>query len=346
MKATSFRPGELWPDTAGAHVNAHGGGILYHDGAYYWFGEHKIAGDAGNRAHVGVGVYRSADLYNWENLGVALAVHDDPASDITRECVLERPKVIYNPRTKQFVMWFHLELKGQGYKAARTGLAVSDSVAGPYTFVRSLRPNAGQWPLNMPRPAETPAFNEEDPDRWFHRDFPGGQMARDMSLFVDDDGSAYHLHASEENATLHISKLTDDYLDFTGEYVRLFRGRFHEAPAMFKRGGKYYLFSSDCTGWAPNPARLSTADQVLGEWTELGNPCVGEPEKIATTFESQSTHVLKVEGQDAYIFMADRWRPKDAIDGRYIWLPIEFDPTGKPELRWRDEWTLDHFATA
>jgi len=33
----------------------------------------------------------------------------------------------------------------------------------------------------------------------FARDFAGGQMARDMTLFVDIDGSAYHIYASEAN---------------------------------------------------------------------------------------------------------------------------------------------------
>jgi hypothetical protein len=48
----SFQPGELWLDNNGVHINAHGGGLLYHDDVYYWFGEHKIAGEAGNLAYV------------------------------------------------------------------------------------------------------------------------------------------------------------------------------------------------------------------------------------------------------------------------------------------------------
>ena len=31
--------GEIWPDDKGVHVNAHGGGVIYHDGTYYWYGE-------------------------------------------------------------------------------------------------------------------------------------------------------------------------------------------------------------------------------------------------------------------------------------------------------------------
>ena len=43
-------------------INAHGGGILYDKGTYYWYGEHKVEGDAGNYAQVGVHCYSSKDL--------------------------------------------------------------------------------------------------------------------------------------------------------------------------------------------------------------------------------------------------------------------------------------------
>jgi hypothetical protein len=60
-----------------------------------------------------------------------------------------------------------------------------------------------------------------------------------MTLFVDHDGKAYQFYASENNATLHVSLLTDDYLRPAGRYVRLFVGRSMEAPAVFKRNGRY-----------------------------------------------------------------------------------------------------------
>ena len=47
----SFTPGEIWPDNHQVHINAHGGGILYENGTYYWFGEHKTEGEAGNLAN-------------------------------------------------------------------------------------------------------------------------------------------------------------------------------------------------------------------------------------------------------------------------------------------------------
>jgi beta-xylosidase len=357
-RMTAFLPGELWPDNNGVHINAHGGGILFHDGLYYWYGEHKIEGEAGNKAHVGVHVYSSKDLYNWKDEGVALkVVEDDPVHDITKECVLERPKVIFNELTGKFVMWFHLELKGQGYDAARSGVAVSDSPTGPFTYLGSFRPNAGYWPENVQGYHKNPVADtikdkycggigclpvHVDSMNILGRDFEGGQMARDMNLFVDDDGKAYHIYSSEENSTTHISQLTEEYTGYSGKYARFFPNRYMEAPAIFKTsGGKYYFIGSDCTGWAPNAARSAVADDIFGPWTELGNPCVGEGAEL--TFESQSTFVLPVHGKkDAFIFMGDRWRPENAIDGRYVWLPIKIED-GKPVIRWYDAWDLSVF---
>jgi hypothetical protein len=135
----AFRPGERWLDEAGIPINAHGGGILFHEGIHYWYGEHKIAGPAGNCAQVGVHVYSSDDLLAWRDRGIALEVSTDPASEITAGCILERPKVLFNSRTGKFVMWFHLEPKGLGYDGSRSGVAVADRPEGPFLFLRSLR---------------------------------------------------------------------------------------------------------------------------------------------------------------------------------------------------------------
>jgi hypothetical protein len=62
------------------------------------------------------------------------------------------------------------------------------------------------------------------------------------------------------------------------------------------------------------------------------------------TFGAQSTYALPVEGRPgAFIFIADRWRPKNAIDGRYVWLPIDVDGDGFT-ITWHPEWSLNHFS--
>jgi len=352
----TFHPGAIWPDSKGMHINAHGGGILFYQNKYYWYGEFKTEGEKGNSAQVGVSCYSSDDLTTWKNEGIVLPVSEDPQSEITKGCILERPKVIFNTKTKKFVMWFHLELKGKGYDGARSGIAVSDNPVGPFKFLRSFRPNAGYWPVNVQpfhkKPVSVKVKSSycggkgclpAPPDslNLLGRDFIGGQMARDMNLFVDDDGAAYHIYSSEENSTLHISKLSDDYLSCSGKYFRVFPGRYMEGATLFKRNGKYYIIASDCTGWSPNAARSAVADQIFGSWTELGNPCIGPNSEL--TFHSQSTFVLAVQGKkDGLIFMGDRWAPKNAIDGRHIWLPVYFE-NGKPVLKWIDSWNLDVF---
>lgn len=227
-KITEFRPGAVWLDKGGFPVNAHGGGIVYINKVYYWFGEKR-----GVHTSEGVSVYSSKDLYNWKDEGLALAQSTDPESDIAIGCLMERPKVIYNQKTKKYVMWFHLELKGKGYAAARAGVAVSDKATGPYRFLSSFRPN--------------------------------GNMSRDMNLFVDDDGAAYHIYSSDENMDLRIVRLSDDYLTATDKDVLLFRKQ-QEGPALFKANGEYYLITSGCTGWAPNKASLHKAAHIFGPW--------------------------------------------------------------------------------
>jgi hypothetical protein len=269
---------------------------------------------------------------------------------IEKGCVLERPKVIKNAKTGKYVMWFHLEPKGVGYAGAWSGIAISDRVTGPYTFLKAIHPNAGHWPLNVQevhRSGKTPLSQGKKysggdlpahPDSLniLGRDWKDGQMARDMTLFVDDDGAAYHIYASEENSTLQISRLNDTYTDCSGQYARFFIGRFMEAPALFKKDGSYYLIMSGCTGWAPNAGRSAVASSIWGPWEELSNPFRGEDAGLS--FHSQSTYILPVPGDKSrFIYMGDRWTPENPIDGRHIWLPIRFE--GKqPVIEWVNEW--------
>jgi len=337
-----FVPGEVWRDTAGNPINAHGGGVLLHEGVYYWYGECKSGKTflpdcnkswGGTRVNtVGVSCYSSTNLCAWKDEGIVLsAVPGDPQSDLYPGKVLERPKVIYNHRTRQFVMWMHIDTAS--YSAARAGVAVSSQPAGPFTYLGSFRPNAGVWPENA-----APADRESTATNYLARDFKGGQMARDLTVFEDDDGQAALFYSSEENPTMHVSLLTDDYLHTAEKYDRIFIGRSMEAPAVFKHAGKYYLIASGCSAWAPNAARAAVADHLLGPWTELGNPCIGSDAE--TTFHSQSTFVIPVMGRDGtFIFMADRWSQWNLPDSRYIWLPVSFSADGKPLLRWHNRWS-------
>lgn len=308
--AHGLRQGDQWLDTDGNPINAHGAGMLYHNGKYYLYGEYKkgktvlpdwATWECYRTDVTGVSCYSSRDLHNWTFEGVVLKSEpDDPTHDLHPSKVLERPKVVYNPKTGKFVMWAHVE--SADYSKAAAGVAISDSPVGPFTYLGSFRPNDG--------------------------------MSRDQTVFVDDDGKAYQFCSSENNQTLHINELTDDYLKPTGRFVRRFIGESREAPAVFKRNGKYYMLSSGCTGWDPNRAEIAVADSIMGEWTTLGDPCIGPD--ADKTFYAQSTYVLPVQGKkDCYIAMFDRWNKTDLENSRYIWLPIYFRDD-KPLIPWVD----------
>ncbi|MEO5562099.1 MAG: glycoside hydrolase family 43 protein, partial [Chitinophagaceae bacterium] len=261
----------------------------------------------GRRASEGVNVYSSKDLYNWKYEALAFTPElTDTSSDVARGCVMERPKVIYNKKTKKYVMWFHLELRGKGYSAARAAVAVSDKVTGPYKFVHSFRPN--------------------------------GNMSRDMTLYVDNDGTAYQIYSSRENYDLRITRLSQDFLSATADDKMLFSSH-REAPALFYHNKKYFLITSACTGWKPNKASLHTADSIWGLWTLMpDNPMKGPDQDI--TFDGQSTFIIPVAGKkNFFIFLADRWKPENLRDSRYLWLPINLD-NGLPVVEWKNEWVL------
>lgn len=309
-------PRAVWNDTDGNPINAHGGGMLFHKGTYYWFGEIKsgetwlVPGQSWEcyRTNAGgISCYSSKNLNDWKYEGIALPPNTtDSTHDIHTSKVLERPKVVYNDQTKKFVMWLHVD--SEDYSYARAGVATADNPEGPYTFIGSMRPN--------------------------------GQMSRDMTLFKDVDGKAYHIFSSEMNATMHVSLLTDDYLKPTGKVNRIFIGKSREAPAIFKQKGKYYLITSGCTGWEPNQAMLASADSIMGGWTELYNPCIG-PDSDKSFF-AQSTFVLPLEAKpDHFIFMADRWNKTNLKDSRYVWLPMVFR-NDSAAIEWKDSWSLKY----
>src|SRR5436853_4243510 len=97
-----FLNGQVWNDTEGRPINAHGAGILYYDGTYYMFGEIKkgktwlVPNQSWEDYRVpagGVSCYSSRDLVNWKNEGVALSpVAGDKANDLDTGRVIERPK--------------------------------------------------------------------------------------------------------------------------------------------------------------------------------------------------------------------------------------------------------------
>lgn len=143
MSYTSIRPGQVWLDTEGKRIQAHGGSVMYWQGAFYWYGENKEKTDGRSGIwHWGVRCYRSNDLMNWRDCGVIIPPRpDDPASSLHPAAKMDRPHIIYNARTRKFVCWLKI-MNGDGTQTET--VLTADDLLGPYTLVRE-----GLRPLNM-----------------------------------------------------------------------------------------------------------------------------------------------------------------------------------------------------
>ncbi|MFJ9726464.1 RICIN domain-containing protein [Streptomyces sp. NPDC101209] len=296
--------GTQFTDTSGNPVHAHGGGVIKVGAYYYWFGEDRNADNTFRY----VDAYRSTDLKNWEFRNHVLT--QSSASELAT-AYIERPKVVYNASTGKFVMWMHKE-NGVDYSQARAAVAVSDTVDGNYAYQGSFQP-LGQY------------------------------MSRDITTFVDTDGTAYMVSAANENYDLHIYRLTADYTAIDSLVANPWPGGHREAPALFKRGGVYFMLTSGATGWSANQQQYATATSLSGPWTSWTN--VGD----STAYNSQTAYVLPVTGTSgtSYLYMGDRWGNSfggTVNDSRYVWLPLTFPTSTSLSLSWYPEVTVDTAA--
>ncbi|MFG2800883.1 RICIN domain-containing protein [Streptomyces pseudovenezuelae] len=296
--------GTQFTDTTGAVVHAHGGGVIKVGAYYYWFGENRNA----DNTFKAVSVYRSADLRTWEFRRDVLTRSSDPELAVAN---IERPKVIYNSTTGKFVMWMHKE-NGSDYNQARAAVAVSDTVDGNYAWRGSFRP-------------------------------PSGTTSRDMTLFKDDDGTAYQITSAAGNADLQIFRLSADYTAYDSLAANPWPGTYREAPALFKRDGVYFMLTSGNSGWNPNQQKYATATSITGPWTAMTE--VGD----ATAYGSQTAFVLPVQGTSgtSYLYLGDRWGNSmggTVNDSQYVWLPLTFPTRTTMNLPWYPQTALDTAA--
>lgn len=345
---TSIRPGQVWLDTEGKRIQAHGGSIFYENGKYYWYGENKEKTDGKNGIwHWGVRMYESRDLYNWKDLGLIIPPEPDkPDSPLHPTACMDRPHIIYNAATKKYVCWLKIMEKDG---SQRSTVLTAGALTGPYTMVRT-----GLKPLNM--------------------------SAGDFDLVVAPDGKAYYYFERVHSETI-CADMTADYTDVTGYYSTHFPRPYppyvREATAHFLRRGKHYLITSGTTGYLPNPSEVAMGPSWHGPFEVLGDPCPDD--KSQTTYHAQISSVFKVPGKkDLYIACGDRWAPGEmnlqyqdykqnfeaifnpeadqsclkptghsdqALNtslADYVWLPFRFDGD-MAYLDWKDEWRIEEY---
>lgn len=350
MKYDAIYPGKPWYDTHGRRIQAHGASVYYEDGVYYWIGENKQFTHKGAKVWTwGVKCYSSTDLYNWRDEGLIIPPTPyDKKSPLHPYRRLDRPHIIFNPKTKKYVAWLKFCDRNE------FAIMTADSLLGPYKMV-------------------VPSYR------------PYGRGCGDFDLALDEESGTGYLYVEADHLDCIVCKLNEDFTQAAGEYKKIYENIkppfTREGISHMVRNGKHYVFSSGMTGYTPNPSEVAIADDFMGPYTVQGDPHVDDAS--SASFNSQISFVFKVADKDLYIAVADRWIPGDlmtverydvvkrAIAARtdksikvtqkekmqmirqmmqqvdtsvadYVWLPITFEGD-RARIRWHDSWKTEEY---
>ena len=340
-RRTSFLPGVPWPDTSGATIDAHGAGLLTVGDQTYWYGSQRhghpnvpngthypkyaaycypppppdaaaaAASHLGVLTHSvtlgdgyteGVNLYvADGDLYNWKRIGLVFAANETGA-----HC-LERPKVIQCPGSGKYVLWAKGFTPDGNVKAV---VATAETALGPFKLL--------------------------DPAQPFYA--PANTSMADATLYVEagergEKGVPWLFWRSRNQGFLAARLQSDCTAIEAGVPPISVASKQHEAPAVFHYNRRAYLWTSATSGFQANAAQLlvSQSGSLAGPWVADGNPT-----KDSTTFDSQSTYVLrnpsfmsaeKTPTLPQFLYLGDRWETKTTNFGRYVWLPLFIDET-------------------
>jgi hypothetical protein len=302
---STFTPGAAWDDSSGNPLQMHGLGIIKVGDTWYAYGEDKAGESSANTSFQAIPCYSSTDLQHWTFQGDALT--EQASGDLGPDRIVERPKVIYNSSTGEYVMWMHID--DSSYSDAEAGVAESKTPCGPYTYLGASQPL--------------------------------GFQSRDIGLFQDTNGDAYLLSEDRANG-LRIDLLSSNYLSVVnsgsanGGSVAVLPD--YEAPGIVKANGRYYLLASHLTGWGANDDVYSSSTSLSSGWTAFSNFApVG-----TDTYDTQLANIIPVQGGSAtaYIYAGDRWETSDLGDSPLIWLPLTLSGT-TVNVGWQNSWSLD-----
>jgi len=313
-------------------VDVHDGNTVSYNGEYYYFGAaygsckepdgpNGCAGEAkgscGFREDHNVSLYTSTDMTTWTYKGAVYSMLNAPVPGI-----LFCPKVLYNPSTQMWVLWYNWIGSGppdEWFDFSVYAIAISPSPEGPFKVINN-------------------NISLAYPD------------TGDFALFQDTDGTGYIAYSSQINTSpvrqhhhVSVEKLAPDYLSSLGNESTsgYFGDGFSEAPTMWKRNNTYYVSFGPlcCYCGQGSPAKYYTAPSPLGPYT---TQTVLDPD-----LQAQQTNVVAVNTNSGtqYIWQGDRWQT--APDGEkghdfQFWIPLTFDDEGNiASFSFVNNFTLD-----
>ncbi len=278
----TIKNGNLWKTNTGEIVQAHAPGFVQMDNRWYMVGE-----DRSNTWNPDVNLYSSTDLRSWR-FEKKIIENGKTDNRLGSTRMIERAKLMYNKKTKKFVVWCHWE--SRDYSASEAACFVSETIDGDYKLAWSGRPL--------------------------------GIKSRDCNVFQDSDGKAYFISTTEENRHLGLFELSEDYLSVT-KHTQLFPWQSREAPAIVRIANRYFMFSSACSGWDPNQCKLSFSLDLRTGWSPLKN--IGN--SIAFDTQAAAILEIKGTKQTTYLYVGDRWQDPNLPNTKTIMFPITFNDT-------------------
>lgn len=305
--------GVPWLDTSGNLVNAHGVGFIQVGGTYYMVGEQRSGkNDSYSGAPInaedtftGVNMYSTADFVHWTFVGTV--VQPIAGTVVAPPYYGERPKILYNSSTKEFVIYIKmLNYTSPGGPDSGTApvyagyyaVLTSESVSGPYTYYGTL-------------------------------DLDG---ADDFQVFQDMDGSQYLVRA---NGLLY--QFAADGLSIASTVaVGVTSG---EGVSLYNANGNYFWQSSQGTYWHCNDNSYVVAASLNGLWASDGYFCPAG----TMTWESQDTAVIPIVGAAAttYIYVGDRWVNGDLPASTLVMQPLTVMGAFESIPTYAPTWSLD-----
>lgn len=284
-------------------MNCHDGNIMQFQenvgaagGQYFFYCMAYGAGWPGDISGIdhNVSLYTSSDLTSgsWEYRADILPMRIRPMG------TYYRPKVVYNPATRRYVLWVNWMPPGD-FKKSQYLTATATSPVGPFTVEE----------LNA-----TTKFID------------GG----DFCLFVDDDppNTGYVVYTSlAAGHSISIAPLTHDFLNSIPENNTGFlpgtTGGCYEAPVMFKREGVYWVFLGPCccACQAGSDTYVYQASSPLGPYTFVGS--------LGNAEHAQQNYVFQVPTSSGieFIWTGDRWHSSPDGNGQHdfqFWQPLKF----------------------
>lgn len=285
MSYNSIKPGQVWLNTEGKRIQAHGGSVMYVAGMYYWYGENKekTTGDS-LIWHWGVRAYASKDLYNWEDKGIIIPLETENLdSPLHPHAHMDRPHILYNKSTKKYVCWLkvmgHSEDEGDSQKET---ILIADNILGPYTT---------HFPLFSPP---------------FVREAPAHFRRKGKHYLITSGTTGYLPNPSEVSVadTWHgpFKVLGNPYVGDESNTS------FHsQISCIFKVEGKKDLY-------------IACADRWLPEMMDLKYEIYGKLFKDAFNQDSKSDETIQALSD----YVGDDSCRNTAI-ANYVWLPLRFD---------------------